>query len=84
MFEKKAALKKMLKTSQPLKAMPKLPMKQKTEGIRKFKTEMPLPNTGKKMPILKDKIRKLKQEEPAWKKKDYKPGSIMRGYTKYA
>lgn len=59
--------------------------------LPKLKTRMPIPNKGKvmplpnkdkRMPILKDKVRKAKQ--PKWMDKDYQPGSIMRGYTKYA
>lgn len=55
----------------------------KTAPLRELKKMQPLPNKDKKMPIIKDKIRKIK-DEPSWMKKDYKPGSIMRGYTKYA
>jgi hypothetical protein len=71
-MEKKQMLKKMLPRPTKMKSLPG----------EKLKKQMPLPNKDRKMPILKDKLQKVK--EPAWKKKDYKPGSIMRGYTKYA
>ncbi len=72
-MEKKQLLKKMVK-SKAKPATQKAPAE-----LRKV---MPLPNKDKKMPILKQKIQKSK--EPSWMKKDYQPGSIMRGYTKYA
>ena len=52
----------------------------KLKELKPLKTKMPLPNKNKKMPL---PLKKRKPEE-SWRKKDYKPGDLYRGYTKYA
>lgn len=80
MSDKKQLLKKMVGKSSEKKTL--------TQPVREFKAPKTLPRTAplknkdKKMPILKRKIDKAKK--PIWMQEGYEPGSIMRGYTKYA
>lgn len=59
----------------PMKKREGMPMKKEGMPLEKMKQRMPLQN--KMMPM------KKKQDAPSFMKPGYKPGSIMRGYTKY-
>lgn len=65
-------------------------LKDKMNSVPKQKNQMPLEKL-KSMPLKKNLPDKMPLKkipaggkQPEWMKKDYKPGSIMRGYTKYA
>lgn len=57
------------------------PMKKRDGAPMKKDTSMPLEKLKTKMPLKNVPAKKLK---PEFMKPGYKPGSIMRGYTKYA